>query len=171
MEPTQCRLCGDMIDPHEVHSCWLDVRCVCRNPEIREFGECVWCGGTVIGEHSPLMPDEDEDHEEWFAQLCRECGRRQDDHYRMCPFFNDMDENDYGWGPEDDGLCPCGGTSCDGTCDTNTDLRREEREYDIEIGLETPWHPFRWMLHLPVICEFRWGAYSEWEHPDDQIPF
>jgi hypothetical protein len=24
------------------------------------------------------------------------------------------------WGPGDDGICPCGGVSCDGTCDTNS---------------------------------------------------
>ena len=23
------------------------------------------------------------------------------------------------WGPEDEGICPCGGVSCDGTCDGN----------------------------------------------------
>lgn len=23
------------------------------------------------------------------------------------------------WGPEDGGCCPCGGTACDGTCDSN----------------------------------------------------
>ena len=37
------------------------------------------------------------------------------------PLYADDDYEDYDdrWGPEDGGLCPCGGTGCDGTCDSN----------------------------------------------------
>lgn len=40
-----------------------------------------------------------------------------------CPVcLEPFEDHDYDepWGPEDEGLCPCGGTGCDGTCDTNT---------------------------------------------------
>lgn len=37
----------------------------------------------------------------------------------MCAANGDVPSSDDAWGPEDGGMCPCGGTSCDGTCGQN----------------------------------------------------
>jgi len=58
---------------------------------------CEICGCTFDGDYSPICG----------KQLCYDA-------------FMKLVSMRSSWGPEDGGVCPCGGYTCDGTCEKNT---------------------------------------------------
>jgi hypothetical protein len=59
---------------------------------------------------APLTPEEQYDP----CQGCNGLGCEA-----MCAAEGGVPGSDMAWGPEDGNCCPCGGTSCDGTCGNN----------------------------------------------------
>lgn len=82
-----CWYCGS---PAMQDSVWAQFSTVPLCHETTCERQCHRCGDIYHPADGHYC--EDELHEEWYAQSCQECGRRQDDHHPQCPNSEPADQ-------------------------------------------------------------------------------
>jgi hypothetical protein len=97
---------------------------------------------------------------------CPDCGENHLPHPCECGESAHVIALHERWGPEDGGLCPCGGSSCDGTCDSNHRLEFPDDDYEFpDDDYEFP-DSSVFPIPLPVL-----GVEHHIYPSEDEIPF